>query len=61
MKLELVHPVGAKILTDLLERRTQERKTVLDGRVLAERDGQVLLHYLTDDADVVIFVDILEV
>ena len=35
-KSELVHHARRKILSDLLERRTQELKTALDGEVLAE-------------------------
>ena len=59
-KLELVHPARPKILADLLERRTQELKTLLEGELLAEGKGQVLLHSLTDDAYWVV-VDVLEV
>ena len=33
---ELVHPARPKILVDLLERRTQELKTILEVEVLAE-------------------------
>ena len=44
----------------MLQRRTQELKTVLEGEVLAEGEGQVLLHSLTDDADAVV-VDVLKV
>ena len=57
---ELVHPARPKILSDLLERRTQELKTVFECEVLAEGEGQVLLHSLTDDADRVV-VDVFEV
>ena len=49
--LELVHSATPKILTDLLERRPQERKTVLEGEYLAEEEGQLHLHSLTYDAD----------
>ena len=35
-KLELVHPTRPKIYADLLERRTQELNTVLEGEGLAE-------------------------
>ena len=59
-KFELVHPARPEIFADLLERRTQELKTVLEGEVLAEGEGQVLLHSLTDDVYWVV-VDVLEV
>ena len=59
-KLELVHPARPKILNDLVERRTQELKTILECEVLAEREGQVLLHSLSDGAYRVV-VDVLEV
>ena len=46
--------------TDLLERRTLELKTVLEGEVFAEGECQVLLHSLNDDAYWVV-VDVLQV
>ena len=58
-KFELVHPIRLEILADLVERRTQELKTVLEGRYLPS-ECQILLHSLSDDAYWV-GVDVLEV
>ena len=59
-KLELVHRTRPKILSYLFERPTQELKTILEGEDLAEGEGQVLIHSLTDVAQTVV-VDVLEV
>ena len=59
-KPELVHPARPEIFADVLERRTQELEAILEGEVLAEGEAQLLLHSLTDDSDVVIVVDVLE-
>ena len=59
-KLEFLHPTRPKILSDLLQRRAKELKTVLERDVDAQAEGQLFLHSLTDDADRVV-VDVLQV
>ena len=60
MKFEVLHPTRLKILANLLEIRSQELKTVLQGVLLTENDGQIFVHALTDNLEWVVL-DVLHV